>query len=72
MASHMKKSCISVKENNASKNLRSCSYGSHFKVVVIKHAKQTTVKQQENTVSAMANGKWQKVETRETKPVNSM
>lgn len=64
------KSIINVKGNNVPKKFRSCTYGSHFRAVVIKHAKQTTVKQQKNTVHAKANSKRWKQE--KSKLVNSM
>jgi hypothetical protein len=37
---HVKKRSISVNGNNMPKGIRCCSYGSYFKTVVIKHAKQ--------------------------------
>jgi hypothetical protein len=45
----------SVKGKKVSDNIRQCNYDLYFKTVMIKHAEQTTVKQQENIVSPKAN-----------------
>jgi hypothetical protein len=40
IAGHVKKRSISMNGNNMPKVIRFCRYGSYFKTVVIKHAKQ--------------------------------
>jgi hypothetical protein len=63
MAVHVKKRSSSAKVNNVSKGIMLSSYGLYFKVIVIKHAKQTTVKQQENIVSSQADiRRWKQYE----------
>jgi hypothetical protein len=55
MVDHVMKRGSIVKVDNVSKSIRHCSYDLHFKTVVIKHAEQTTVNQQQNTVSPEAD-----------------
>jgi hypothetical protein len=55
LADHEKKGCTNANENNVLKSIRYHGYDIHFKIMVSKHAKQTNVKQQENTVSPKSN-----------------
>lgn len=50
MEHHIKKISISAKENNVSKGIR-CTYDEKFKIMVIKPAEETSVKQHRNTMS---------------------
>jgi hypothetical protein len=54
-AGNAKERTISVRGNNTSRSIRRCNYGLYFQTIVIKCAKQTTVKWQENTASPKAN-----------------